>query len=32
MITIPWSPLVLATVKGIIHVPAHNTPIKPSRS
>src|SRR5437868_10578961 len=31
MITIPWSPPVLATVKGIIHVPAHNTPIKPSR-
>ncbi|TMK10178.1 MAG: recombinase family protein [Alphaproteobacteria bacterium] len=31
MITIPWSPPVLATVKGIIHVPAHNSPIKPSR-
>src|SRR5437016_14310618 len=31
MITIAWSSPVPATVKGIIHVPAHNTPIKPSR-
>ena len=30
-ITIPWSGLVPAAVKGIVHVPAHNTPIKPSR-
>src|SRR3979490_3281418 len=31
VINIPWSSPVPATVKGIIHVPAHNTPIKPSR-
>jgi site-specific DNA recombinase len=30
-ITIPWSIPVPATVKGIIHVPAHNTPIKAGR-
>jgi hypothetical protein len=30
-ITIPWSGPVPAAVKGIAHVPAHNTPIKPSR-
>jgi site-specific DNA recombinase len=30
-ITIPWSSPVAATVKGIIHVPAHNTPIKAGR-
>ncbi len=29
--TIPWSSPVPATVKGIIHVPAHNTPIKAGR-
>jgi site-specific DNA recombinase len=28
---IPWSSPVPASVKGIIHVPAHNTPIKPDR-
>jgi hypothetical protein len=27
-ITVPWSSPVPAAVKGIIHVPAHNTPIK----
>jgi hypothetical protein len=27
----PWTSPVPATVKGIIHVPAHNTPMKPSR-
>jgi site-specific DNA recombinase len=30
-ITIPWTGPVPAAVKGIIHVPAHNTPMKPSR-
>jgi site-specific DNA recombinase len=30
-ITIPWKSPVPAAVKGIIHVPAHNTPMKPSR-
>ena len=30
-ITIPWTRAVPAAVKGIIHVPAHNTPMKPSR-
>jgi hypothetical protein len=30
-IAIPWSSPVPASVKGIIHVPAHNTPIKPDR-
>jgi site-specific DNA recombinase len=30
-ITVPWSSPVPAAVKGIIHVPAHNTPIKASR-
>ena len=30
-ITIPWTGPMAAAVKGIVHVPAHNTPIKPSR-
>jgi DNA invertase Pin-like site-specific DNA recombinase len=30
-IAVPWSDPVPAAVKGIIHVPAHNTPIKPDR-
>jgi site-specific DNA recombinase len=30
-ITVPWARPVPAAVKGIIHVPAHNTPMKPSR-
>jgi site-specific DNA recombinase len=30
-ITIPWTPPMPAAVKGIVHVPAHNTPITPSR-
>ena len=30
-ITVPWTSPVTAVVKGIIHVPAHNTPITPSR-
>jgi site-specific DNA recombinase len=30
-ITIPWTRPVPASLKGIIHVPAHNTPMKPSR-
>ena len=30
-ITVPWTSPVPAAVKGIIHVPAHNTPMKPSR-
>jgi hypothetical protein len=30
-IKIPWSGPVPAAVKGIAHIPAHNTPIKPSR-
>jgi DNA invertase Pin-like site-specific DNA recombinase len=29
--TIPWTSSGPAAVKGIIHVPAHNTPIRPSR-
>src|SRR5713226_8960063 len=31
MIVIPWTSPVPASVKGIIHVPAHNTPIEPGR-
>jgi site-specific DNA recombinase len=30
-LTIPWISTVQAGVKGIIHVPAHNTPMAPSR-
>ena len=30
-IAIPWTGPMPATVKGIVHVPAHNTPIKPAR-
>jgi site-specific DNA recombinase len=30
-IAIPWTSPVPAAVRGIIHVPAHNTPIKPDR-
>ena len=30
-VTIPWTSPVPAAVKGIIHVPAHNTPMTPSR-
>jgi site-specific DNA recombinase len=30
-IAVPWTGPVPATVKGILHVPAHNTPIKPGR-
>ena len=30
-IAVPWTSPVPASVKGIIHVPAHNTPIKPDR-
>jgi site-specific DNA recombinase len=30
-IAVPWTSPVPAAVKGIIHVPAHNTPIKPGR-
>src|SRR5207248_8810354 len=30
-IAIPWTGPVSATVKGIAHVPAHNTPIRPDR-
>jgi site-specific DNA recombinase len=30
-ITIPWTSPVPTALKGIIHVPAHNTPMKPSR-
>lgn len=30
-ITVPWTSPVPAAVKGIIHVPVHNTPITPSR-
>ena len=30
-ITVPWTSPVPAAVKGIIHVPAHNTPMRPSR-
>src|SRR6516164_8180398 len=29
--TVPWTSPIPAAVKGIIHVPAHNTPIKASR-
>ena len=28
---VPWTSPIPATVKGIIHVPAHNTPIKATR-
>jgi site-specific DNA recombinase len=31
IITVPWSSPVPAAVNGIIHVPAHNTPIKAGR-
>jgi DNA invertase Pin-like site-specific DNA recombinase len=31
IVTIPWTSTVQAGVKGIIHVPAHNTPMAPSR-
>ena len=30
-ITVPWTSPVPAAVKGIVHMPAHNTPITPSR-
>ena len=30
-VAVPWTNPVPAAVKGIIHVPAHNTPIKPGR-
>jgi site-specific DNA recombinase len=30
-LTIPWTSTMQTGVKGIIHVPAHNTPITPSR-
>ena len=30
-ITVPWTSPVPAAVKGIMHVPAHNTPMAPSR-
>ncbi len=30
-IAVPWTCPVPAAIKGIIHVPAHNTPIKPGR-
>jgi site-specific DNA recombinase len=30
-ITIPWTSPLPVPVKGIVHVPAHNTPIKPAR-
>jgi site-specific DNA recombinase len=30
-VTIPWTSTLQAAVKGIIHVPAHNTPMKPGR-
>jgi site-specific DNA recombinase len=30
-ITVPWTSPMPPTVKGIIHVPAHNTPMKPAR-
>jgi hypothetical protein len=30
-IAIPWASPVPAAVKGIVHVPAHNTPMQPSR-
>jgi hypothetical protein len=28
-VTIPWSIPAAVSVKGIVHVPAHNTPMKP---
>jgi site-specific DNA recombinase len=31
MITVPWTSPVPVAVRGIVHVPAHNTPIKPGR-
>ena len=31
MIAIPWTVPAAAPVKGIAHVPAHNTPMKPGR-
>jgi site-specific DNA recombinase len=31
IITIPWTVLAAAPVKGIVYVPAHNTPMKPGR-
>jgi site-specific DNA recombinase len=30
-ITVPWTSPLPAAVRGVIHVPAHNTPIRPSR-
>jgi site-specific DNA recombinase len=30
-IAVPWRRPVPATVRGIVHVPAHNTPIQPGR-
>jgi site-specific DNA recombinase len=30
-LAVPWTGLMPAAVKGIVHVPAHNTPITPSR-
>jgi site-specific DNA recombinase len=30
-ITVPWTSPVPVAVKGVIHVPAHNTPMTPSR-
>jgi site-specific DNA recombinase len=30
-VTIPWTGTLQAAAKGIIHVPAHNTPMTPSR-
>jgi DNA invertase Pin-like site-specific DNA recombinase len=30
-IAVPWTNPLRAAVKGIVHVPAHNTPIKPGR-
>jgi len=31
MIVVPWASPLPANMKGIVHVPAHNTPIKPGR-
>ena len=31
MIVVPWAGPLPANMKGIVHVPAHNTPIKPGR-
>ena len=31
MVTIPWRVPAAATAKGIVYVPAHNTPMKPGR-